>query len=156
MSGCTCLLKIWNRPQAVLVCSMSPRYPHPAIQRLCSHGLESRSEKHFGSRSKTRLGSWFELCAFTCIANAFPITIRICTLRGNILFLLRSPRWLTHAWLQHGFSAHFQNAHTRFTVRNCFAFRCPRIRLSRRIMIQNALFFAFQKPDLKQLCVHMG
>ena len=56
---------------------------------LCSHGLESCSERRFGSRSKTWLGSWFELRAFTCIANAFPITIRICALRGNILFLLR-------------------------------------------------------------------
>ena len=71
---------------------------------LCSHGLESRSERCFGSRSKTWLRSWFELRAFTCIANAFPITIRICALRGNILLLLRSPRWLTHAWLQRAFS----------------------------------------------------
>ena len=34
---------------------LSPRH------RLCSHGLESRSERCFGSRSKTWLGSWFEL-----------------------------------------------------------------------------------------------
>ena len=53
----------------------------PSTQWLCSHGLESRSERRFGSRSKTRLGSWFELRAFTCIVNAFPITIRICALR---------------------------------------------------------------------------
>ena len=72
-------------------------------QWLCSHENELCSERHFGSRSKTWLGSWFELRAFTCIANAFPITIRICALRGNILFLLRSPRWLTHAWLQRAF-----------------------------------------------------
>ena len=44
---------------------------------LCLHENESRSERRFGSRSKTWLGSWFELRAFTCIANAFPITIRI-------------------------------------------------------------------------------
>ena len=56
--------------------------------------LESRSERCFGSRSKTWLGSWFELRAFTCIANAFQITIRICALRGNILLLLRSPHAL--------------------------------------------------------------
>ena len=43
---------------------------------------------------KTWLGSWFERRAFTCIANAFPITIRICELGGNILLLLRSPRAL--------------------------------------------------------------
>ena len=126
----------------------------------CSHGLESRSERRFGSRSKTWLGSWFELRALTWATNAFPITIRICALQGNILFLMRSPRGLTRAWLQHGFSAHFQNAHARITFRKSFAFTCPRIRLSRRITIQNALFFAFQnsfqKPDLKQLCVHMG
>ena len=130
---------------------------------LCSHGLESRSERCFGSRSKTLLGSWFELHAFTCIVNAFPITIRICALRGNNLLLLCSPRlrarWLTHA-LMHGLSVHFKNAHARITFRKSFAFTCPRIRLSRRITIQNALFFAFQnefqKPDLKWLCVHMG
>ena len=78
-------------------------------QWLCSHGLESRSERRFGSRSKTWLGSWFELHvrAFTCIVNAFPITIRICALRGNILLLLHSPRALidpcAYAWLQRAF-----------------------------------------------------
>ena len=71
--------------------------------KACSQRIESRSESRFGSRSASWLGSWFELRAFTCIANAFPITIRICALRGNILFLLRSPRWLTHAWLQRAF-----------------------------------------------------
>ena len=113
---------------------------------LCSHGLESRSERRFRSRSKT----WYELRAFTCIVNAFPITIRICALRGNILLLRCSPRALidpcAYAWLQR---ACFK----------CFAFTCPRIRLSRRITIQTALFSrsnAFQKPDLKQLWVHMG
>ena len=107
---------------------------------LCSHENDSRSERRSGSRSKTWLGSWFELRTFTCIAKAFPITIRICALRGNILFLLRSPRWLTHAWLQHGFSAHFQNTHSRITFGKSFAFTCPRIRLSTRITIQNAPF----------------
>ena len=56
-------------------------------------------------------------------------------------------------WPMHGFSAHFQNAHARITFRKSFAFTCLRIRISRRITIQNALFFvfqnAFQKPDLK-------
>ena len=99
---------------------------------MCSHENESRSERHFGSRS-------------TCIANAFPITIRICALRGNILFQLHSLRWLTHAWLQHGFSVHFQNAHTRITFRKSFAFTCPRIRLYMRITIQNTLFFCISK-----------
>ena len=64
---------------------------------------ESCSESRFGSRSACWLGSWFKLHAFTSIANAIPITNRICALRGNILFLLRSPRWLTHAWLQRAF-----------------------------------------------------
>ena len=67
-------------------------------QWLCSHGLESRSERRFGSWSKTSFGTWFELHAFTCIANAFPITIRICALWGNILLLLRSPRTLIDGW----------------------------------------------------------
>ena len=66
--------------------------------------------KTFGSRSKTWLGSRFELRVFTCLANAFPITIRICALRGNILLLLRSPRALidpcAYAWLQRAFLMH--------------------------------------------------
>ena len=69
----------------------------------CSQRSESRSESRFESRSASWLGSWFELRAFICIANAVPITNRICTLRGNILFLLCSPRWLTQAWLQCAF-----------------------------------------------------
>ena len=72
-------------------------------QRACSQRNESRSENRFGSWSASWLGLWFELCAFTSTANAVPITNRICALRGNSLFLLRSPRWLTHAWLQHAF-----------------------------------------------------
>ena len=127
-----------TRLQAMNVCMMQK------WQRLCWHENESRSERCFGSRSKMWLGLWFELCAFTCIANAFPITIRICALRGNILRLLRSLRWLTHAWLQHGFSVHFLNAHAQITFRKSFTFTCPRIRLSTRITIQNALFFSFQ------------
>ena len=31
-----------------------------------------------------------------------------------------------------------------------------RIRFSRQITIEIALFFAFQKPDLKELCIHKG
>ena len=51
--------------------------------------------------------------------------------------------WLTHA-LMHGFSAHYQDAHARITFWKSFAFTCPRIRLSRRITIQNALFSHFK------------
>ena len=97
----------------------------------CSQRNESRSESRFGSRSASWLGSWFELRAFTCIANAFPITYRICALRVNILFL--------------GFSAHFQNVHAQITFRKSFAFTCPRIRLSTRITIQNTSFFRVSK-----------
>ena len=39
----------------------------------------------------------------------------------------------------------FQNAHARITFRKSFAFTCPRIRLSTRITIQNALFSRFKK-----------
>ena len=112
---------------------------------LCSHENESCSKRRFVSRSKTWLGSWFELRAFTCIANAFPITIRICALRGNILLLLRSPRApidpCAYAWLQ--------RAH--ITFRKSFAFTCPRIRLSTWITIQNALFFRVSKTRFKSL-----
>ena len=75
---------------------------------------------------------------------------------------LRTARWYFTPtdWPIHGFSAHFQNAHAQITFQKSFAFTCPRIKLSRWITIQNALFFAFQnafqKPDLKELCVHKG
>ena len=126
----------------------------------CVYMDESRSERRFGTWSKTWLGSWFELRAFTWATNAFPITIRNCALRVIFCsyYAVRA-RWLTHA-LMHGFSAHFENAHARITFRNSFAFTWTSIRLSRRITIQNALFSAFQnafqKPDLKQLFVYMG
>ena len=83
----------------------------PVTHWLCSQRNESRSERRFGSRSASWLGSWFELRAFTCIANAVPITIRSCALRGNIVFPLRSPRWLTHAWLQRAFPKRTRTNH---------------------------------------------
>ena len=131
---------------------------------LCSHRLESRSKRRFGSRSKTWLGSWFELRAFTCIANAFPITIRICALRGNILLLLRSPRALidpcAYAWLQEP-SARIFKMHThesryeralRWHVLESGFLGGSRSKTPFIFAFQNA----FQKPDLKQLCIHMG
>ena len=63
-------------------------------------GMNHVPKGRFGSWSASWLCSWFKLRAFTCIANAFPITNRICALWGNILFLLRR---LTHAWLQLAF-----------------------------------------------------
>ena len=65
-------------------------------QRACRQRSTSLSESRLGSRSASWLGSWFELCGFTSIAIAVPITNRICALRGDSLFLLR---WLTRAWL---------------------------------------------------------
>ena len=59
-------------------------------------------------------------------------------------------------WPMHGLSMHFQNAHARITFRKSFAFTCPRIRLSTRIPIQNALFSRFKSLILKELCVHKG
>ena len=57
----------------------------------------------------------------------------------------------------HGFSVHnFQNAHARISFRKSFAFTKGKISLFRQIQIQNALLFAFQKPDLKEHCVHKG
>ena len=110
-------------------------------QWLCSHGLESRSERRFGTRSKTWLGSWFELHAFTWATNAFPITIRICVLRVIFCsyYAVRA-RWLTHALKQRTFQK-FQKS---------FAFTWSRIRLSRRITIQNAICLRF-KTRFKRL-----
>ena len=103
-----------------------------------------------------------------CKCRAVPITNRICALRGNILFLLRSPRWLTQAWASVRISkiskipksAHFQNAHSRITFRKSFAFTCPQNQAFYANHDPKRLFFrvsnAFQKPDLKELCVHKG
>ena len=90
--------KVWNSEIFKECCKWYITSTKP--EWACSQRNESRSESRFRSLSASWLGSWFQLCAFTSIANAFPITNRICTLRGNILFLLRSPRWLTHVWLQ--------------------------------------------------------
>ena len=61
--------------------------------------------------------------AFTCIANAYPITIRICALRGNILLLLRSPRALidpcAYAWPSaHIFKMHTHESHSERALRS--------------------------------------
>ena len=96
-----------------LVCSrnqrivLSQNIAKPDLHWVCLHGLESRSERRFGTWFKTWLGSWFELRAFTWATNAFPITIRNCALRVIFCsyYAVRA-RWLTHA-LMHGFSAHF-------------------------------------------------
>ena len=116
---------------------------------LCSHGLESR----FGLRSKTWLGKGFELRAFTCIVNAFKSQSRSGSAHCEWYF---APGQSARADLPMGLCMAsgriFLNAHVRITFRKSFAFTCPRIGLSRRITIQNA----FQEPDLKQLCVHMG
>ena len=130
--------------------------PHISLW-LCSHENESRSERRFGSRSQTWLGLWFEIRAFTCIANAFPIMIRICALRGNILLplidpcmasariskmhthKLRSERALRSHVLESGFpresrskTPFFLHFKTRFKslIWNSFAFTRAKIRLS--------------------------
>ena len=89
-----------------LVCIIIVFVP-PDLYWVCLHGLESRSERRFGTWFKSWLGSWFELRAFTWATNAFPITIRNCALRVIFCsyYAVRA-RWLTHA-LMHGFSAHF-------------------------------------------------
>ena len=91
-----------------------------------------------------------DLCALTSIATAVPITNRICALCEIIFCSYCADRPM------HGFSAHFQNAHARITFRKNFAITKGKISLFRQITIQNALLFAFQKPDWKELCVHKG
>ena len=83
------------------------------------------------------------------------ITNRICALRGNILFLLRSPRWLTHIMHpmhmpMHGFSAH-GNAHARITFRKSFAFNVMSSKsgLNYANHDPNASVFAFQNAFRK-------
>ena len=98
-----------------------------------THRNESHSKSRFGSWSASWLGSWFELCVFTSTANAVSITNRIFALRRNILFLLRSPHWLTHACIA---SARISKMHTHES-RSERAFRSHvlRIGLSRWITI---------------------
>ena len=95
----------------------------------------------------------------TCVhmhCNAFPIMIRICPLRGN-------------------FAPTAQSARADWPMRLCMALACIFIMHTHESRSERALrshvlksgflggsrsktqfFFAFQKPDLKQLCVHMG
>ena len=83
------------------------------------------------------------------LQRPIPIMKRICALRGNVLFLLRR---LTHAWLQRAFP------------------KCTRtIHVPKELCVKSSEWsgflggswsktplFAFQKPDLKELCVHKG
>ena len=103
----------------------------------CSQRNESRSESRFGSRSASWLGSWFELRAFTSIANAVPITNRIC----EVIFC--SYCAVCADWPR---TAHISKMRTHES-RSERALRSHvlRTRLSMRITTQNALYFTFQK-----------
>ena len=48
-------------------------------------------------------------------------------------------------WPMHGFSAHFKNAHVRFTFRKSFAFTCPRNQAFYRNHDPKCLFFHVSK-----------
>ena len=133
------------------VCSVTSKY---LIHWACSQRNESRSESRFGLRSASWLGSWFELRGFTSIANAVPITNRICTLQGNILFLLRSLRWLTHAWLQHAFPKCTCTNHVPKEL--CVHMSSESGFLGGSWSKMSLFKSAFQKPDLKELCFHKG
>ena len=138
-------------PELIVICSVS----HWA----CSQRNKSRSESRFGSRSASWLGSWFELRAFTCIANAVPIMNRICALRGNILFLhvLRSLRWLTHAWLQRAFPKCTRTNHVPKELCVHMSSESGFLRRSRsKTPFISRFKSPFQKPDLKELCFHKG
>ena len=142
----------------IMLCVICAKYI--SVTWLCSHGLESRSERRFGTRSKTWLGSWFELRAFTWATNAFPITIRICALRVIFCSYTQSARadWPMRLCMA---SARIFKMHT-YESRSERALRSHGLESgflggSRS---KTPFFFAFQnafqKPDLKQLCVHMG
>ena len=109
---------------------------------LCSHENESRPEMTFW------IVIQMNVIDSTDVSHALqtPSQSRSGSVHCEVifLFLLRSPHWLTHAWLQHGFSAHFQNVARTNHVPKSFAYTCPRIRLSMRIMIQNAFFSRFK------------
>ena len=85
-------------------------------------------------------------CDLNCVRSHVlqtPSQSRSGSARCKVIFC--SHRAVRADWPMHGFSAHFQNAHARITFRKSFAFTWPRIRLSMRSTIQNALFFG----DLK-------
>ena len=115
--------------------------------RLCSHGLKSRSERRFRSRSKT----WFGIVIWTTWVHMHckrlsPNHDQDMPTASDILplYCAGRVRWLTHTLMRGFFSAHFQNEHPRITFRKSFAFTCPRIKLSRRITIRNAFFSRFK------------
>ena len=95
------------------------------------------------------LGSWFELRAVTSIANAVPITNRICALRGNILLRIskmhthesRSERALRSRVSESGF-LRWSRSKTPFISRfktlisKTFAFTMGKIRLSNQARVR--------------------
>ena len=156
--ACVCVNVMCAYVLCIYLCVSLWLWVSVCTQWLCLHENESRSDRRFGSRSKTWLGSRFELRVFTCLANAFPITIRICALRGNILLLLRSPRVLidpcAYAWLQRAFLTHKSRSERalRSHVLESGFLDGSRSKTPFFFAFQNA----FQKPDLKQLCVPQG
>ena len=78
------LFKLWELHHSPF-CRIQAKHSH----WVCLHGLESRSERRFGTWFKTWLGSWFELRAFTWATNAFPITNQELRTASDILLLLR-------------------------------------------------------------------
>ena len=111
---------LWNSNVYVgLLCDGTPLW-----KWLCSHGPESRSERHFGSQSETWLGSWFELRAFTCIANWTPSQSWSGPAHCKVIFCSYC---VVHAdWPMHGFSMASarisKTPHAQITFRKSFAF----------------------------------
>ena len=91
-------------------------------RRACSQRNKSLSESHFGSRSTSWVGSWFELRAFTSILQ-MPSQSRPGSAHCEVIFC--SYCAVRADWPMHGFSAHFQNAHVLITFRKSFAFTGP-------------------------------
>ena len=110
-----------------------------------------------GSRSASWLRSWFTLRALTCTGNVFPITIRICALRGNILFPLHSPALIDPCMASARISKmHMHESRSDRALRS-HVLELGFLRGSRSKMPLFSHFkSAFQKPDLKELCVHKG
>ena len=127
---------------------------------VCLHGLESRSERRFGTWFKTWLGSWFELRAFTWATNALSNHDQELRTASDILLLLRSPRALidpcAYVWLQRAFFKMHTHESRSETALRLHGLESGFLGGSR---CKTPIFFAFQnafqKPDLKQaFCLH--
>ena len=153
--------KLWWNIMPLICQSWCQGLWHGPVHKRANH-VPKKKPFRIAIRFVIGIVIWTMFVHKHCKCRAVPITNRICALRGNILFLLRSPRWLTQAWASVRISkiskmrtheSRSERALHSHVLRSESGF----LRESRS---KNASCFrvsnAFQKPDLKKLCIHKG